>query len=158
MRARRIAAAAACTAVAASLCVIPASAQEGPAAQAVRTLATNLDIPWDIEFAPDGSGIFTERDTHKIKQLRGTTVTELDTVEQAQTTGGEGGLLGLALSKSFATDNTVYIGTPESVFTGYGRVRSVAAAPDGTLWLGTSNQDDNGSPGATDDRILSTDG
>jgi glucose/arabinose dehydrogenase len=344
MRARRIAAAAACTAVAASLCVIPASAQEGPAAQAVRTLATNLDIPWDIEFAPDGSGIFTERDTHKIKQLKGTTVTELDTVEQAQTTGGEGGLLGLALSKSFATDNTVYIyystatdnrvgrlklggtpeplvtgipknryhnggglefgpdgylwattgdaqntanaqnwnslggkvlrfdtsgkpapgnprtdsvvysighrnvqgitfvgntayatefgnnrtdelnrieagknygwptcegncdtagmtnpvktwrnkdagpsgidfyknalyigavtgkrvwkvpvngttlGTPESVFTGYGRVRSVAAAPDGTLWLGTSNQDDNGSPGATDDRILSTDG
>lgn len=44
------------------------------------------------------------------------------------------------------------------MFTGYGRVRSVAAAPDGTLWLGTSNQDANGTPGATDDRIISTDG
>ena len=345
MRARRIAVAAACTAVAASLCVIPgASAQDGPSAQAVRTLATKLDIPWDIEFAPDGSGIFTERDTRKIKKIKGTTVTELDTVEQAQTTGGEGGLLGLALSKSVATDNTVFIyystandnrvsklklggtpepivtgipknkyhnggglefgpdgflwattgdgqnkpnaqnlnslggkvlrfdtsgkpaagnpragsvvysighrnvqgiewigtaayatefgdaktdelnkieagknygwpncegncnvagmtnpvktwpnsqagptgialykgalyigavtgkrvwkipvsgtslGNPQSVFTGYGRVRAVAAAPDGTLWLGTSNQDANGSPGSTDDRILSTDG
>ena len=63
-------------------------------------LATKLDIPWDIEFLPDGSGIFTERDTKKIKKIKGTTVTELDTVEQAQTTGGEGGLLGLAVSKS----------------------------------------------------------
>jgi len=54
--------------------------------------------------------------------------------------------------------NGTSLGTPQSVFTGYGRVRAVAAAPDGTLWLGTSNQDNNGSPGATDDRILSTDG
>jgi len=26
------------------------------------------------------------------------------------------------------------------------------------LWLGTSNQDNNGSPGSNDDRIISTDG
>ncbi|HEX7308284.1 MAG TPA: PQQ-dependent sugar dehydrogenase [Lentzea sp.] len=335
---------AACTAVVAGLCAPTASAQDDPSALAERTLATRLDIPWDIEFLPDGSGIFTERDTHKIKKITGTTVTELDTVEQAQTTGGEGGLLGLAVSKTFASDNSVFIyystasdnrvaklqlggtpqpivtgipknryhnggglewgpdgylwattgdaqntanaqnwsslggkvlrfdasgqpaagnpragsvvysighrnaqgitwigntayatefgnnrtdelnrieagknygwptcegtcnvagltnpvvtwpnsqagptgvalyknalyvgavtgrrvwkipvngttlGTPQAVFTGYGRVRAVAPAPDGTLWLGTSNQDDNGSPGSTDDRIISTDG
>jgi glucose/arabinose dehydrogenase len=36
----------------------------------------------------------------------------------------------------------------------YGRLRSVAAAPDGSLWLGTSNTDGNGRPRAGDDRLL----
>jgi glucose/arabinose dehydrogenase len=160
MRARRIAAAAACTAVAASLCVIPASAQDGPSAQAERTLATGLDIPWDIEFLPDGSGIFTERDTRKIKKLSGTTVTELDTVEQAQLTGGEGGLLGLAVSPTFATDNSVFIyystatdnrvaklalgGTPQPIVTGIPKNRyhnggGLELGPDGYLWATTGD-------------------
>ncbi|MEU7475595.1 PQQ-dependent sugar dehydrogenase [Lentzea sp. NPDC042327] len=160
MRARRIAAAAACTAVAASLCVIPASAQDGPSAQAERTLASGLDIPWDIEFLPDGSGIFTERDTFKIKKLSGTTVTELDTVEAAQSTGGEGGLLGLAVSKTFATDNSVFIyystatdnriaklalgGTPQPIVTGIPKNRyhnggGLEFGPDGYLWATTGD-------------------
>jgi glucose/arabinose dehydrogenase len=160
MRARRIAAVAACTAVAASLCVMPASAQDDPSVLAERTLATKLDIPWDIEFLPDGSGIFTERDTRKIKKISGTTVTELDTVEQAQTTGGEGGLLGLAVSKSFATDNSVFIyystasdnrvaklqlgGTPQPIVTGIPKNRyhnggGLEWGPDGFLWATTGD-------------------
>lgn len=46
-------------------------------------------------------------------------------------------------------------GQPEAYFVGeYGRMRTVVVAPDGSLWLTTSNQDGRGSPAPDDDRIL----
>ncbi|MFF5079016.1 PQQ-dependent sugar dehydrogenase [Actinoplanes sp. NPDC000266] len=46
-------------------------------------------------------------------------------------------------------------GEPRAEFSGtYGRLRTVAAAPDGALWLTTSNRDGRGDPQDGDDRIL----
>lgn len=46
-------------------------------------------------------------------------------------------------------------GKPNAFFRGkHGRIRSVAVAPDGALWVATSNTDGRGDPKAGDDRIL----
>jgi glucose/arabinose dehydrogenase len=47
------------------------------------------------------------------------------------------------------------VGTPKQWFVGeFGRLRTVAAAADGSLWLVTSNTDGRGSPRGGDDRIV----
>jgi glucose/arabinose dehydrogenase len=47
------------------------------------------------------------------------------------------------------------LGDPAPLFVGqYGRLRTVVAAPDGSLWFTTSNRDGRGSPRDGDDRIV----
>ncbi|MDF1605191.1 PQQ-dependent sugar dehydrogenase [Nocardioides sp. YIM 152315] len=46
-------------------------------------------------------------------------------------------------------------GDPQDFFVGdYGRMRTVVVAPDGNLWVSTSNRDGRGDPAENDDRIL----
>ena len=47
------------------------------------------------------------------------------------------------------------LGRPEAVLDGqYGRLRNVQVAPDGSLWITTSNRDGRGDPDGDDDRVL----
>jgi hypothetical protein len=46
-------------------------------------------------------------------------------------------------------------GTPVALLQGrYGRLRTVERAPDGSLWIATSNRDGRGTPAAADDRVI----
>lgn len=49
-------------------------------------------------------------------------------------------------------------GTPQALYVGdYGRIRTTIAAPDGSLWITTSNRDGRGDVRSGDDRILRVD-
>jgi len=49
-------------------------------------------------------------------------------------------------------------GEPESFLDGeYGRIRTAVKAPDGSLWIATSNTDGRGAPTDEDDRIIRLD-
>jgi glucose/arabinose dehydrogenase len=76
---------------------------------ALEVVATNLEIPWAMAFAPDGRLFFTER-PGRVRVLQGSQVLAqpalvLDDVAAA----GEGGLLGIALHPDFAANQFVYL-------------------------------------------------
>jgi glucose/arabinose dehydrogenase len=73
----------------------------------VETIAENLEIPWEIVFAPDGRIFFTERvgNLRLIEdgQLNPEPVTSIDVGI------GEGGLLGLELDPNFEQNHYLYL-------------------------------------------------
>jgi glucose/arabinose dehydrogenase len=77
----------------------------------VRQIATDTDIPWGLVTLADGSILYSRRDAHDIVRLDPATgaKTTVGTVPNVDNTDGEGGLLGLALSPTFATDHWLYI-------------------------------------------------
>ncbi|HEY3682347.1 MAG TPA: PQQ-dependent sugar dehydrogenase [Streptosporangiaceae bacterium] len=87
----------------------PTSASPSPtSSDKPKALATNLSVPWGLAFLPDGGALVTERDKADILRI----------TPQGQVTpagkvagvvkGGEGGLLGIAISPDFTTDQSVY--------------------------------------------------
>jgi len=77
----------------------------------VTQVGTDTDIPWGLATLPDGSILYTRRDAQTIARLVPSTgaSTTVGTVPNVQSTDGEGGLLGLALSPTFASDHWLYL-------------------------------------------------
>ena len=72
----------------------------------VETIADNLKIPWELEFAPDGRIFFTERDGN-LWIIDNKSMDLVATFPASHTS--EGGLLGLALDPEFEENNFLYL-------------------------------------------------
>ena len=82
-------------------------------------MTTGLDVPWSVAFLPEGDALVTLRDEGEVLRVSATgqksSLGEVDGVDA----GGEGGLLGVAVSPQFATDRTVHLYlTAETTTTG----------------------------------------
>src|SRR3954449_3148633 len=71
-------------------------------------VATGLKAPWGLTFLPDGSTLVSERDDDLIVHVATSgKVTPVGRVEGVRG-DGEGGLLGIALSPTYASDKRLY--------------------------------------------------
>ena len=85
-----------------------AHAQEFPnVGVKVETVAENLQVPWEIEFAQDGRIFFTERTGHLRVIEDGNLLSE--PVISLEVSRIEGGLLGLALDPNFDENHYLYL-------------------------------------------------
>lgn len=72
-------------------------------------VAEGLDIPWGMDFLPDGDALFAQRDTAEIFQVSPDSEPEAVAEISDVVPGGEGGLLGLAVSPDYEDDGYVYV-------------------------------------------------
>lgn len=135
-----------------------------PIPQVTGDVVTGLAVPWGIDFLPDGDALVTERDSRRIVQISAQGRARPVGVVPDAEPGGEGGLLGLAISPRFATDRLVFVyystrtenriarmtydggrlGPPQPIVTGIptgtfhdgGRIMF---GPDGMLYAGTGD-------------------
>lgn len=75
----------------------------------VQTLATGLQIPWSLAFAPDGRLFITERPGRVRVYRDGQLLAEPALTLTDVFTTGESGILGLALHPGFAANRYVYL-------------------------------------------------
>ena len=73
------------------------------------TIATGLPLPWGLAFLPDGTALVTLRDQAEVLLIaKGAAPVSLGRV-RGVVPGGEGGLLGIAVSPTFASDRAVFV-------------------------------------------------
>ena len=137
---------------------------EAAAAQssAPKTIARRLQVPWGVAFLPGGDALVSERTTGRILRVgkAGGAAREVMKVPGVAVDAGEGGLLGLAVSKSYARDGLVYAyytsdrdnriarfklgARPQVIFSGIAAAQihnggRLAFGPEGKLYVGTGD-------------------
>ncbi|HYP28957.1 MAG TPA: PQQ-dependent sugar dehydrogenase [Blastocatellia bacterium] len=81
----------------------------GAAQFRVETVASGLEVPWSITFAPDGRIIFTER-PGRVRVIENGTLRPEPLARIAEVeASGESGLMGLALHPRFAENRLLYV-------------------------------------------------
>lgn len=92
--------------------VTRSAAQTNQASDAVRVdvIATGLDTPWGLAFAPDGRLFISER-PGRLRVIEGGQLRESPvlTLPARETAIGEGGLMGLAIDPNFAAAPYLYV-------------------------------------------------
>lgn len=74
----------------------------------VEVVASGLEVPWSIVFAPNGDAYVSER-PGRVRLIRGGALQPDIVLQLAGNTGGESGLLGLALHPQFGTNRWLYL-------------------------------------------------
>jgi glucose/arabinose dehydrogenase len=146
----------------------------------VRTLVTGLSVPWGVAFLPGGDALVGERNSGRIVRITkgARRARRVMTIGSAYNDGGEGGLLGLAASPTYARDHLVYayvttrsdnrivrfrLGGPiRPILTGLRRGTlhdggRIAFGPDGKLYAGVGETADAPlaqDPGSRNGKIL----
>jgi glucose/arabinose dehydrogenase len=86
----------------------PATA-DAPDLNNPQVVATGLTVPWGLGFLPDGSALVAERNSARILQLRPGSAPAVVATVTGVAPAGEAGLLGLAISPTYAQDGYVYV-------------------------------------------------
>ncbi|MBA3309630.1 MAG: PQQ-dependent sugar dehydrogenase, partial [Nocardioidaceae bacterium] len=79
-----------------------------PGVRVTGAVASDLEVPWGLDFLPDGRALVTERDRGTISVIGGAEVRQVGVIPETFPTS-EGGLLGLAVSPDFESDRQVFV-------------------------------------------------
>jgi glucose/arabinose dehydrogenase len=147
--------------LAGTVALAPPAAAE-PDLTSPQVVATGLTVPWGMGFLPDGTALVAERNSARVLSIRPGSAPAVVTTVPGVQAGGEAGLLGLAVSPTFAQDNLIYVyfttasdnriarfrlDTPQQqtvILSGLARASThdggrIAFGPDGMLYAGVGD-------------------